>query len=241
MGIEQVAIVLYPGMTALDAIGPYEVLRFAPGVKVRFVGHELGPVLTDSGVLALGITHTFDETPNPDLVVVPGGPGAVAHAADKPLVRWLRAAHETSTWTTSVCTGALILAGAGLLHNAPATTHWAAQDVLAAYGAKPRRSERIVKHGRVATAAGASAGIDLALWLVGESFGSERAEAIQLDLEYDPRPPFDSGHPDKASAAVRRIALTDQFRLVNSNGTVYGNVTGVQKVLWRTMIRKIRG
>ncbi|WP_275426228.1 DJ-1/PfpI family protein [Nocardia arizonensis] len=241
--MEQVAIVLYPGMTALDAIGPYEVLRLVPDVEVRFVGHATGPVLTDSGVLALGVTHTFAETPSPDIVVVPGGPAATAVAADDTVLDWIRNAHQRTTWTTSVCTGALVLAGAGLLRGKPATTHWAAQQMLGALGARPQRGERIVRVDRIATAAGVSAGIDLALWLVGESFGPQRAKAVQLDIEYDPHPPFDSGHPDKAEPAVRRTAIADQARMVSGlrrDGLLTESITGAQKLLWRTAIQRIR-
>ncbi|MEV0296698.1 DJ-1/PfpI family protein [Nocardia sp. NPDC050710] len=243
MGTSQVAIVLYPGMTALDAIGPYEVLRLVPDVEVRFVGHELGPVLTDSGVLALGVTHTFAETPAPQIIVVPGGPAATAVAADRRVLNWLRSAHRTSAWTTSVCTGALVLAAGGLLDGKPATTHWAAQGALALLGAEPQRDQRVVRGDRVATAAGVAAGIDLALWLVGETFGPQRAQAIQLDIEYDPQPPFDAGHPSKASGAVQRMALADQVRLLGGlrhSGTLIGTASGAQKALWRSMIRRIR-
>jgi transcriptional regulator GlxA family with amidase domain len=212
----QIAIVLYPGLTALDAIGPYEVLRFLPDAEVRFVGAEPGPVVTDSGVLFLGATHSFEETPSPDVVLVPGsGPRTATAMADKRLTDWLRRVHETTRWTTSVCTGAMILAAAGILEGLPATTHWIVQPGLAAMGAKPQRGERIVHTGKIATAAGVSAGIDLGLWLAGEIAGRERAEVIQLYIEYDPRPPFDAGHPSKASRDVvhkanalgRKIAL----------------------------------
>ncbi|MCP2275337.1 Transcriptional regulator GlxA family, contains an amidase domain and an AraC-type DNA-binding HTH domain [Nocardia amikacinitolerans] len=239
----QIAVVLYPGMTALDAIGPYEVLRFAPGAEVRFVGHEIGPVVTDSGALALGVTHTFDETPAPRLVVVPGGPAATAVAADERVLEWVRAVHTTAEWTTSVCTGALVLAAAGLLDGQPATTHWAAQRALGLLGAVPQRGERFVVGDRIATAAGVSAGIDLALWLVGEIFGEERAEAIQLAIEYDPRPPFDAGHPDKVAPAVRRSALIDQVRLLGDlrhSETLLRTLTGAQQALWRSAIRRTR-
>jgi transcriptional regulator GlxA family with amidase domain len=199
----QIAIVLYPGLTALDAVGPYEVLRLLPDTELRFVGATPGPVAADSGVLFLGVTHTYAETPRPDVVLVPGsGPRTATTMADQQLIEWLREVHETTRWTTSVCSGAMILAAAGILDGLPATTHWYVQPALAAMGAKPQRGERIVHTGKVATAAGVSAGIDLGLWLAGEIAGRERAETIQLYIEYDPRPPFDAGHPDKASKAV---------------------------------------
>jgi transcriptional regulator GlxA family with amidase domain len=212
----QIAIVLYPGLTALDAVGPYEVLRLLPDAEIRFVGAEPGPVITDSGVLFLGVTHTYAETPRPDIVLVPGsGPRTATEMADKHLTDWLRRVHETTSWTTSVCTGSMILAAAGLLDGLPATTHWYVQSGLAAMGAKPQRGERIVHAGKIATAAGVSAGIDLGLWLAGQIAGREHAETIQLNIEYDPQPPFDAGHPSKASKAVvdnakalgRKIAL----------------------------------
>nr|WP_042193245.1 DJ-1/PfpI family protein [Kibdelosporangium sp. MJ126-NF4]CEL20657.1 ThiJ/PfpI family protein [Kibdelosporangium sp. MJ126-NF4]CTQ89569.1 ThiJ/PfpI family protein [Kibdelosporangium sp. MJ126-NF4] len=196
----QIAFVVYPGMTALDAIGPYELLRSMPGAEVRFVAAETGSVVTDSGVLVLGASHSFDDTPAPDIVLVPGGStGTVGAMNDTTLLDWLRAVHPTTTWTTSVCSGALILAAAGLLKDVPATTHWVCQDVLGAMGAIPQPDKRIVRSGKIATAAGVSAGIDLALWLIGEIHGREQAELSQLVIEYDPQPPFDAGHPSKVT------------------------------------------
>lgn len=204
----QIAIVLYPGMTALDAIGPYEVLRTLPGARVCFVSRRRGPVLTDSGVLELVATHALAEVPAPDILLVPGASsGTRAALADTELLAWLRSAHETSRWTLSVCTGALLLGAAGLLQGLPATTHWATQGLLPRYGATPQPTERIVRAGRIVTAAGVSAGIDLALWLAGELFDREQAEVSQLMIEYDPQPPFDTGHPSKASKAQQRRAI----------------------------------
>ena len=212
----QIAIVLYPGMTALDAVGPYEILRLLPDAEVRFVGAAPGPVVTDSGVLFLGVTHGYAETPEPDIVLVPGSGARTATAmADQELTDWLRRVHATTRWTTSVCTGSMILAAAGILDGLPATTHWMVQPGLAAMGVTAKRGQRIVHTGKIATAAGVSAGIDLGLWLAGEIAGRERAETIQLYIEYDPQPPFDAGHPSKASKTVvanaralgRKIAL----------------------------------
>jgi transcriptional regulator GlxA family with amidase domain len=152
---------------------------------------------------------SYAETPNPDLVLVPGsGPRTATTMADRQLTDWLRRVHETTRWTTSVCTGAMILAAAGILDGLPATTHWMVQPQLAAMGAKAQRGERIVHTGKIATAAGVSAGLDLGLWLAGEIAGRERAETIQLYIEYDPRPPFDAGHPSKASKTVVDNATT---------------------------------
>lgn len=233
----QVAILLYPGITALDAIGPYEVLRFMPDCDVRFVSAQPGPVVTDSGVLALGATHSYEETPNPDVVVVPGSEACTATAmADAKLVRWVKAAHEGSRYTISVCSGALILGAAGILQGKPATTHWIAQNRLAMFGAIPNRDDRIVHSGKVITAAGVSAGIDLGLYVVGKICGKERAERIQLLIEYDPRPPFDAGHPSKASRAVFDAAREEM--LARSRNPA--NLISVPLVLWREAIGKVR-
>lgn len=233
----QIAIVLYPGITALDALGPYEVFHLMPDAEVRFVGAEPGPVVADSGVLYLGVTHSYDETPAPDLVLVPGSSVATATAmADKELTGWLRRVHETTAWTTSVCSGALILAAAGILDGVPATTHWLVQPALGALGAEPQPDQRIVRSGRIATAAGVSAGIDLALWLAGEICGRERAEIIQLTIEYDPRPPFDSGHPSKADERVRRKASAELLRA----GANPREAIAIPQVLWRRAIGAFR-
>lgn len=202
----QIAILLYPGTTALDAVGPYEVLSRLPDTEVRFVGKETGPLLTDGGVLLLGVTHTLAETPAPDLVLVPGGMTTPTVMVDQEVLAWLRSVHATTTWTTSVCSGAVILAAAGILKGQPATTHWVAMGSLRLMGAEPRPDERIVRTGKIVTAAGVSAGIDLGLWLAGELAGRELAEAIQLTIEYDPKPPWDAGHLSKASEPVRRRA-----------------------------------
>jgi transcriptional regulator GlxA family with amidase domain len=226
----QIAIVLYPGMTALDAVGPYEVLRLLPDAEMRFVGPEPGPVVTDSGVLFLGITHTYAETPRPDIVLVPGsGPRTATTMADKQLTTWLKQVHETTRWTTSVCTGAMILASAGILDGLPATTHWMVQPALRAMGAKPRPQERIVHAGKVVTAAGVSAGIDLGLWLVGEIAGRRTAETIQLFIEYDPQPPYDAGHPSKASEPV----LADAKKMLRRSAMNLSELRGSSAVAWQ--------
>lgn len=202
----QIAIVLYPGFTALDFIGPYEVLRFLPKAEVRFLWHQPGPVTADSGVLVVGATHSFDETPSPDVILVPGGMTSVEHARDEKLLDWVRQAHQTATWTTSVCSGSIILAAAGLLDGKRATSHWMALSALKALGAIPVSDERVVQEGNIVTCAGVSAGIDLALWLAGQIAGEDRAKVIQLSMEYDPQPPFDSGHMSKASAKTKATA-----------------------------------
>jgi putative intracellular protease/amidase len=210
MAMTQIAIVVYPGFTALDFIGPYEVLRNLPDAEVRFVWHEPGPIAADSGVLLIGATHSFDETPSPDILLVPGGMTTMEHARDTKLLDWVRSAHETATWTASVCSGSVILAAAGLLDGKRATSHWMALPALKTLGATPVSDERIVvaeaTPNSIVTSAGVSAGIDLAMWLFGQICGEAKAKAVQLAIEYDPQPPFDSGHMSKASVATKATA-----------------------------------
>ena len=196
-----IAIVLYDRFTALDAIGPYEVLSRLPGARVRFVAEQAGPVRSDNGMLTVLAECSLKQAGQPEIVLVPGGPGEVVPRAGGAVLDWLREIHETSTWTTSVCTGSLILAAAGLLEGQPATTHWLAIEELARLGAEPR-SERVVFAGKIVTAAGVSAGIDMALTFAARLAGDTVAQAIQLAIEYDPQPPFDAGSPAKAPAEV---------------------------------------
>jgi putative intracellular protease/amidase len=195
------AILLYDGFTALDAIGPYEVLSRLPGARATFVAAEPGSVRTDNDMLSLVADCSLQDMPAPEIVLVPGGPGEVAARAGGPALEWLRAAHQTSRWTTSVCTGSLILAAAGLLDGKRATSHWLALDTLSGLGAEAI-SERVVFDGKIVTAAGVSAGIDMALALAAKIAGEQVAQAIQLGIEYDPQPPFDVGSPDKAPAQI---------------------------------------
>jgi transcriptional regulator GlxA family with amidase domain len=197
----KIAILIYDRLTALDAVGPYEVLSRLPDAELTFVAEEPGPKRTDTGCLALYADASLTELPAPDVVLVPGGPGQAALMEDGPVHEWLRGAHASSTWTASVCTGSLILAAAGLLAGKKATTHWAALDELGRLGATPV-AERVVWDGKLVTAAGVSAGIDMALALVAKLAGDELAQAIQLGIEYDPQPPFDAGAPHKAPAAI---------------------------------------
>jgi putative intracellular protease/amidase len=196
-----IGILLYDGFTALDAIGPYEVLSRLPGAEVTFLAARPGPVRTDTGRLALVADQAIGDRDRLDVLVVPGGPDNGAVRGDEALLARLRAVHETTTWTTSVCTGSLILAAAGLLAGRRATSHWLALDELARLGATPAR-ERVVFDGRIVTAAGVSAGIDMALTLAARIAGEQHAQAIQLMIEYDPRPPFRAGSPDQASPAL---------------------------------------
>lgn len=233
----QIAIVLYPGFTALDFIGPYETLRWLPDAQVRFVWHEPGPVVADSGVLVVGATHSFDETPAPDVVLVPGGFSTMEHARDERVLDWLRRIHETTTWTASVCSGSVLLAAAGLLEGKRATSHWAAVQSLRAFGVTPVADERIVRADeRIVTCAGVSAGIDLGLWLAGEIGGEAKAKAIQLSMEYDPQPPFDSGHMSKASAATKATATALMARELASPPALKATVG----LLWDHAIRRVR-
>jgi transcriptional regulator GlxA family with amidase domain len=197
----QIAILIYDRLTALDAVGPYEVLSRLPDAEVTFVAQEPGPKRTDTGRLALVADAPMTELPRPDIVLVPGGPGQAALMEDGPVHEWLRAAHETSTWTASVCTGSLILAAAGLLEGRRATSHWLALEELGRLGVETT-AERVVFDGKLVTAAGVSAGIDMALVLVAKIAGEGVAQAIQLGMEYDPQPPFDAGSPQKAPAPI---------------------------------------
>lgn len=195
----QIAILLYDRMTALDAIGPYEVIGRLPGAELAFVAAEPGTKRTDQQ-LGLVADHSIDDVGSPDVILVPGGDHA-GPAGDERVLEWLRAAHETSTWTTSVCTGSLVLAAAGLLKGLQATTHWAFLDRLAEFGALPV-SQRWVEQGKVITAAGVSAGIDMGLMLAARIAGDDYARGIQLGIEYDPHPPFDAGSPSTAPEPI---------------------------------------
>ncbi|MEV0562731.1 DJ-1/PfpI family protein [Dactylosporangium sp. NPDC050588] len=197
----QLIFVVYDGMTALDAIGPYEILSRLPGARVTFAGVQAGPVRTDTGALSLVADRALADCRDPDLVLVPGGPSVRDQVADTALHDWLRAVDPATTWTTSVCTGSLILAAAGLLRGRTATSHWLALDLLPMYGVTPV-AERVVQDGKYVTGAGVSAGIDLALTLAATIAGPQVAQSIQLACEYDPRPPFAAGSPLTAPPAL---------------------------------------
>ncbi|MFI8090095.1 DJ-1/PfpI family protein [Streptomyces sp. NPDC086080] len=202
----QIAVVLFDRFTALDAVGPYETLGRLPDAETVFVAERTGPVRNDSGSLALMADRTLADVPRPDIVVVPGGPGQTPQMENGTLLDWLRAADASSTWTTSVCTGSLLLAAAGLLRGRRATSHWLALGHLERYGAEPT-GERVVSDGKYVTAAGVSSGIDMGLTLLGRIAGDEHAQAVQLLTEYDPQPPYDAGSPEKAPAQ-----LVEEFR-----------------------------
>ena len=199
----QVAIPLFDRVTALDAIGPYEVLSRLPGAEVLFVAAEPGPKRTDTDALALTAERGLGDVEQPEVVVVPGGAGTRDQPHDE-LLAWIQRVHQTSRWTTSVCTGALLLGAAGVLDGLRATTHWLFFDQLREFGAEPTL-ERVVEQGKVITAAGVSSGIDMALRLVQLVAGDDIAQAIQLSIEYDPQPPFDAGSPQKAPAPIVRL------------------------------------
>jgi transcriptional regulator GlxA family with amidase domain len=203
----QIAIALYPGFTALDAIGPYQVFSVAPGTSVVLCAATPGRLSDDNGLLQLDVEHGLTDVPRPDVLVVPGGPGsAVAAAEDGPLVDWVRSAHEHTTFTTSVCTGAQVLGAAGLLRGLTATTHWCYADRLADYGATATEQRVVFEdEARVVTAAGVSSGIDMALAVLGRLAGDEMAQAVQLGIEYDPQPPYDAGSPTKAPGPIRDL------------------------------------
>jgi putative intracellular protease/amidase len=196
-----IAMLLFEGFTTLDVIGPYEVLRRLPGARVEFAAPVAGRILSDSEPVSLEATCAIGDLAAPDVLVVPGGPGEAAVRADAQMLTRLADLHRHTTWTASVCTGSLILAAAGLLDGQPATTHWLALEELGGLGAQPR-NERVVFAGRVVTAAGVSAGIDMALALAARIAGDEVAQAIQLGIEYDPQPPFAAGSPATAPPAV---------------------------------------
>jgi putative intracellular protease/amidase len=195
-----IVIPIYDDFTALDAIGPYEVLSRCGG-RVRFVGRAAGPVRTDNGMLSMLAEASLEEASAPDIVVVPGGVGTRTLTEDPVWVDWVRRVHASSTWTTSVCTGSLLLGAAGVLDGLRATSHWTELETLRRWGAEPT-GQRVVREGKVITAAGVSAGIDMALTLAAELIGEDGAKAIQLGIEYDPQPPFDCGSPEKADPAV---------------------------------------
>jgi transcriptional regulator GlxA family with amidase domain len=197
----QTAILLFDKITALDAVGPYEVLRQVPGWEVRCVGSRKGEVRTDSGFLGLSVDFLLEEATRPQVVLVPGGEGNRALLEDEEVLSWLRSVDATTEWTTSVCTGSLVLGAAGLLRGKRATSHWAFLDQLRDFGADPVGG-RFVEDGKTVTAAGVSAGIDMALHLVGREAGPEVAQAVQLGIEYDPQPPYDAGSPSKAPASI---------------------------------------
>jgi len=196
----QVAIPIFENMASLDLVGPYEILNSLPNVDVVFVSHKKG-FYSDLGSFTMEAKASFDEIPSPDVLVVPGGLGTRGLVHDKPILDWIRKAHETTLYTTSVCTGSLLLGAAGLLTGIDATTHWNALPMLADFGANPV-SQRVVHHGKIITAAGVSSGIDMAIALAALLTDELTARAAQLFSEYDPQPPFNTGTLSKAPPEV---------------------------------------
>ena len=211
----QVAIALFPRLTALDAIGPYEVLQRIPELDVVFTGERRGEVRTDNDFLGLTVDAAFDEVRAPDVVLVPGGIGTGELLGGGPYLDWLRAVHPGTRFTTSVCSGSLALGAAGLLDGLTATTHWSVYDYLTQLGAVPVQ-KRVVEHldRRIITAACVSSGIDMAIRLVALLFDDVAAQAAQVYIEYDPQPPFDAGHPSKVDAAV--MDRVEEYRKVRA-------------------------
>ena len=206
----QVAFLLYDRFTTLDAVGPYEVLVQLPDVEPVFVAERAGPVRNDaggrngSGACEIVAERSIDDVPSPDMLLVPGGLSTREFLEHEPILEWIRRAHETTRYTTSVCTGALLLAAAGVLDGLQATTHWLARDLLATYGVDVV-GQRVVEQGKVITAAGVSSGIDMALRIVQLTYGDDVARAVQLGIEYDPQPPFDAGAPEKVSDELAAV------------------------------------
>jgi putative intracellular protease/amidase len=218
-----IAILIFDRLAALDAVGPYEVLSRLPGAKVTFVAAEAGsPIGTDPGPLALIADATLSELEHPEIVIVPGGPGQVALMGDGPVHDWLRTAHETSRWTCSVCTGSLILAAAGLLEGKRATSNWQALEELGGFDGVEVVPERVVFDGKLATSAGVTAGIDMALSLAAKLANEQVAQAIQLGIEYDPQPPFDAGSPQKAPAEIVELVRAYSRFTAEAGGVAAG-------------------
>lgn len=204
----EITVVLYDRFTALDCMGPYEVLSRIPGARLRFIAKKAGPVTTDTGMLTVIAEAALKDTSHPDIFLVPGAPSDAVEAAlaDTEIVDWLVRAHETTKWSTSVCTGSLVLGAAGILQGLDATTHWASVERLESFGAR-YNEKRVVRQGRIITGAGVSAGIDMGLTLVAAECGDDYAKALQLAIEYDPKPPFDCGSPSKAPAHIKDMLL----------------------------------
>jgi putative intracellular protease/amidase len=211
-----IAIALFPGFTALDAVGPYEVLSHLPGYTVTFVAAEPGPIRTDTGRMCVNVEASIDDLASPELIVIPGGPGQANQMDNQRLLDWIRHAHETTQWTTSVCTGSLLLGAAGLLQSKRATSYWLALESLREFGATPTL-DRVVEDGKIITAAGVSSGIDMALTVAARIAGDLVAQTLQLSIEYDPQPPFDAGSPTKAPDEAVEI-LTGMSRFILSGG-----------------------
>ena len=197
----KIAALLFDKITILDIVGPAEVLSWIPDSEIMWVGAEKGPVRAEPTGLHCRIDHSLDEVTEADVLMIPGGPGVRLLLEDQATLDWVRAIHETTAWTTSICTGSLLLGAAGLLEGLTATTHWMSAEVLEKFGAS-YAEERVIPQGKIVTSAGVSSGIDMALWLLAQIEGEDAARSAQLCIEYDPQPPFDAGAPSKAGEAT---------------------------------------
>jgi len=197
----KIAALIFDKITVLDIVGPTELLSWVPGSEIVWVGKELGPIRAAPTGLAINVEHTLDEVSSADILIIPGGPGVRLLLQDEKMLDWVRKVHATTKWTTSVCTGSLLIGAAGLLKGLEATTHWNAAATLESFGAT-YREKRAVPQGKIVTSAGVSSGIDMALWLVGRIAGDDAAKQAQLCIEYDPQPPYDAGAPSKADPLV---------------------------------------
>jgi len=200
IGTLKIAILLFDNYTALDVVGPYEVLSKIPNSKIYMVAVKPG-LYKDIKGLQMSADYSLKDIENPDILVIPGGFGIDSVLNNQDIINWIQNAHKTSTWTVSVCSGALLLGAAGILKDCKATTHWNRKEELIKYGAI-LQNERYVKDGKVITSAGVSAGIDMSLYLLSLVVNENYAKAVQLGMEYDPKPPFDSGSPEKAPKEI---------------------------------------
>ena len=207
----KIAALVFDKITVLDIVGPIELLSWMPGSEIVWVGNTNGPIRAAPTGMSINVEHTFDDVLDADILIIPGGPGVRPLLEDDHVLDWIRRIHSTTQWTTSVCTGSLLLGAAGLLNGLEATTHWNAAATLESFGAKYLEN-RVVPQGKIVTSAGVSSGIDMALWLVGKIAGDDAAKQVQLCIEYDPQPPYDSGAPSKATPHVienARATVTD--------------------------------
>ncbi len=201
-----VAILIYPDMTALDALGPYEVLSRLPDARVRFVAREKGPITADTGMLTIQAEAGISEIDRADVLLIGGGPasGVGAVMQDAPTLEWVAKMHEHSRYTVSVCTGSWILGAAGVLQGKRAGCHWLGLEALAQFGAEAC-SDRVVVDGKLWTAGGVTSGIDMALAFAAEVAGDDYAQMVQLALQYDPKPPFAGGTPETAPKHILEL------------------------------------
>ena len=226
-----IVIYIYNGLTALDAVGPYEVLSRLPDAEVKFVAKEKGVVVTDTHFLKLVAEYDISEIDKADILVIPGSVvGFIREAKDKELLSWITKIDFTSTWTTSVCSGSIILAATGLLKDKKATSHWGVIHLLKEYGSIPT-SERYIQEDKIITAQGVSAGIDMSLYLASQIVGIEKAKAYQLFIEYDPKPPFDSGNVNQADLATVELAKKILGKEAKKDLSLWDIVRNVQSLI----------